>query len=347
MPEWIIPLTFIIAGLLAGLIGEKFIFKKLRQFVESRQIPGGDIIFQSLHRMTLIWFVIAGLSGAIISYQFKANIENGLQKILVVIFLFSVTLVLARLTAGFLNLFIIKTGRFSASLFSNIAKAVILSLGLLIILQTIGIEITPVLTTLGIGGLAVGLALKDTLENLFAGLYLVISKQVKTGDYIKLEGGYEGYVTDITWRHTTIRELANNVIIVPNAKLSSAIFTNYHLPAKEITLTITVGVGYNSDLEKVEAVTVEVAREVMQEIAPLVVSEPFIRFQNFGDFSINFILYMRVNEFFDQRMGKHLFIKKLHQRYQQEEIEIPMPTTEIYVKNNSNQNGGLKVDKLG
>ena len=180
------------------------------------------------------------------------------------------------------------------------------------------------------------MALQDTLANLFSGFYLIISKQVKTGDYVKLDSGHEGYITDITWRNTTIKEFSNNVIIVPNSKLASAIFTNYHLPVKEITLTMNVGVSYDSDLEEVERITVEVAKEVMQEIAPdLIANEPYIRFHTFGDFSIDFTLYMRVSEYFDQRIGKHLFVKKLHKRYQQAGISIPFPIRDVYVQNHN------------
>ncbi|OUL20337.1 mechanosensitive ion channel protein MscS [Nostoc sp. T09] len=336
MMQWILPIVFILAGLLAGIIAEKFLFKKLKIFVIKTKIPGSEIIFSSLHRMTFIWFAIAGFSAAILSAPIKPDIANVLQKIITIVVLYSVTLVLARLTAGFVNLFTHRTEGVSASLISNIAKATVLGLGVLILLQTLGVQITPIVTTLGISGLAVGLALKDTMENLFSGFYLLISKQVRTGDYVKLEDSHEGYVIDISWRNTTIRELSNNVIIVPNLKLASAIFTNYHLPVKEITLTLNVGVDYDSDLELVEKVTVEIAKEVMLEIAPnLIANEPYIRFHNFGDFSIDFTLYMRVNEFFDQRIGRHIFIKKLHKRYQQEGIKIPFPSRELYMQENS------------
>ncbi|PHJ59635.1 mechanosensitive ion channel protein MscS [Nostoc linckia z18] len=338
MMQWILPLGFIVAGVLAGIIGEKLIFRKLENFVIKKRIAGGNIIFHALHRMTFIWFVIAGFFWAVLSSPLRPDIINVLQKILTVAFLYSVTLVLARLTAGFVNLLIQRTEGVPTSLVSNVAKVVVLALGTLILLQTVGVKITPILTTLGIGGLAVGLALQDTLANLFAGFYLIISKQVRTGDYVKLDGGQEGYVTDITWRNTTIKEVSNNVVIVPNSKLASAIFTNYHLPAKEITLTLNVGVSYDSDLEEVEKVTVEVAKEVMQEIAPkLIANEPYIRFHTFGDFSIDFTLYMRVSEFFDQRIGKHIFIKKLHKRYQEAGITIPFPIKEIYVQHNINK----------
>jgi small-conductance mechanosensitive channel len=336
MMEWLLPLAFILSGLLAGIIGERIIFKRLRKFVAKKQIPGGEIIFQSLNRMTLIWFVLGGCSAAIVSSPLKPDLANVFQRIIMIVLLFSATLVVARLTAGFVNLFIYHTEGVSASLISNLAKTAVLILGGLILLQTAGIEITPIITTLGISGLAVGLALQDTLANLFSGFYLIISKQVRTGDYVKLDDGHQGYVTDITWRNTTIKEISNNVIIVPNSKLGSAIFTNYHLPAKEITLTLNVGVSYDSDLDIVEKVTVEVAKEVMEEIAPELLSNaPYLRFHTFNDFSIDFTLYMRVNEFFDQRISKHLLIKKLHKRYHQEGIQIPFPVRDINIQNSN------------
>ena len=339
MMQWIRPILFILVGLLAGIIAEKIIFNKLGNIITKKGIPGSEIIFSSLRRIPLIWFVLAGFFGAILSYSLKEDVTTALKKIIIAIFLFTVTLVFARLAAGFVNLFIQRTEGVSASLISNLIKTTIFVLGALIIFQTIGIEVTPIITTLGIGGLAVGLALQDTLANLFSGFYLILSKQAKTGDYIKLEGGEEGYITDITWRNITIEEISKNTIIVPNSKLASANFTNYHLPAKQLTLTMNIGVSYESNLEKVERITVEVAKEVMQEIAPdLLENEPFIRFHTFNDFSIDFTLYMRVAEYFDQRIGKHLLIKKLHKRYNQEGILIPFPIRDIYMKENTNIN---------
>jgi small-conductance mechanosensitive channel len=342
--QWILPLGFILAGLLAGIIAEKIVFTKLKTFA-ARQLPGNEILFRSLQRITFTWFVLAGFYGAIRAYKsLIPDIAEVLQTILTIVFLYSITIVLARLIAGFIRLYSRRNQGVSASLLSNLATTTVLILGTLIILQTIGIQITPILTTLGIGGLAVGLALQDTLANLFSGVYLIMSKQVRTGDYVKLEDKHEGYITDITWRNTTIKELSNNVIIVPNSKLASAIFTNYHLPVKEITLTINVGVDYESDLEEVERVTVEVAKKVLQEVSPeLLENEPFLRFHTFGDSSIDFTVFMRVNEFFDQRIAKHKFIKQLHKRYQQEKIKIPFPIREVYAQGNQTRNGNAVV----
>jgi len=337
MIQWLLPIGLPIFALITGLISEKFIINKFKNFVYKKEIPGSHIIFKSLQGMLLTWFILAGILGAVIAAPLKPDFTNLLQKIITIFFLSSLTLVLARLVSGFIRLYTYRTERATASLISNLAKATVLVLGCLILLQTLGIEITPIITTLGVGGLAVGLALQDTLANLFSGFHLIISKQVRTGDYVKLDAGQEGYVTDISWRNTTIKEFSNNVIIVPNSKLASAIFTNYHLPAKEITLTMNVGVSYDSYLDQVERVTVEVAKEVMQEIAPeLKEHEPYIRFHTFGDFSIDFTLYMRVNEYFDQRIGKHLFIKKLHKRYQENGISIPFPVRNVYIQDPNN-----------
>ncbi len=338
MLQIILPPLFIIISLLAGFIFDKIIFNKIKKFATNKKIPGTTILFKSLDSIPVLLFFIAGVYAALLSYPFKPVVANVLEKIIVIVFLSSMTLVLARLTAGFVTVYSYrKTEGVSASLISNLAKTIVLVLGTLILLETVGVQITPILTTLGVGGIAVGLALQDTLANLFSGFYLIISKQVRTGDYVKVDGEHEGYITDITWRNTTIKELSNNVIVVPNSKLSSAIFTNYHLPIKEITLTIDVGVDYNSELEQVERVTVEVAKEVMQEVSPgLLNNEPFIRFQKFGDFSIDFTVYIRLNEFFDIRIARHLFIKKLHKRYKQEGINIPFPTREVYVQRGGN-----------
>lgn len=331
--QWIIPVALILTGWFVGIIVEGFFFKRLKKFVAKTQLPGSELIFSSLHRMPSFWFLLAGSYGAILSLPLNPSISAVLQKIIVAIFLYTVTLVLARIAAGLVTIYGQRTEGLSASLLSNLTRIIVLTLGILIILQAIGISVTPILATLGIGGLAVALAFQDTLANLFSGLYLIISGQVKTGDYVKLETGEEGYVHDITWRNTTIRELPNNLIIVPNTKLSSAIFKNYHLPAQEIVMQVAVGVSYDSDLEEVERVTIEVAKDVMQNVPGGVPAfAPFVRYQDFHEFRINFTVFLRVQEFFDQRLVKHEFIKRLHKRYHEEGIEIPYPTRNLYLK---------------
>lgn len=345
MVQWAIPISFVLMGAIVGFAIEKSLHKKIKKQLkqneeqgqendtEQEEITGREIFLLSFKNLIFVWFFLGGCFSGFSSLQLQPNLSNLFHTILIIAFLLSVTVFVARLSSGFITLFGQKTQTVSASLISNLTKITVFIFGLLIILQTIGVKITPILTTLGVGGLAVALAVQDTLSNLFAGLYLIISQQFRTGDYVKLETSQEGYVTDISWRTTTIKDISNNIVIIPNSKLSSVIFTNYHLPAKEVVLAVEVGVGYTSNLDHVEQVTVEVAKEVMQEIAPeLTVNEPFIRYHTFGDSSINLTVFMRVNEFSDRRLAKHIFIKRLHRRYQEEEIETPNPARDIYIK---------------
>jgi small-conductance mechanosensitive channel len=263
------------------------------------------------------------------------HIVLAIQRVLTASIILSATVALARIAAGLVKFYSRKTETvlLSTSIFANLAKSLVFLIGILIILQSLGIPITPLLTALGVGGLAVALALQDTLSNLFAGLHIIASKQIRIGNYVKLDTGEEGYVQDITWRNTTVRTLPNNVVVVPNSKLASAIITNYYLPQKEMAVLVQVGVSYDSDLEKVEKVTIEVAREVMREIQGGVSEfEPFIRYHTFADFSINFTVILRAKEFVDQYLIKHEFIKKLHNRYKKEGIKIPFPIRTVYME---------------
>lgn len=213
-----------------------------------------------------------------------------------------------------------------SSLTRNVAWALIATIGLLVILNGLGLSITPMLTALGVGGLAVALALQEPLANFFAGLFITLAGQIRVGDYVKLDSGQEGYVSDFSWRSTRLRMLANNLIVVPNAKLAQAIVVNHHLPAQDLAVLVDVGVDYASDLRHVERVVMKVGAEVMTQVPGGVPEfEPFIRYHTFGDSSINFTVILRAKEFVDQYLIKHEFVKRLHARFNEEQIVIPFP----------------------
>lgn len=218
----------------------------------------------------------------------------------------------------------------SASIFVNITKAIVLALGLLLVLNGLGIAVTPLLTALGVGGLAVALALQDTLSNLFAGVHILASHQVQPGAYILLDNGMEGYVEDTNWRNTVIRQTSNNLVVVPNATLASSILTNYYQPDQEMSVLVPVGVSYDSDLEYVERVTIEVAREVLRAVDGAVPDyDPLVRYTTFADFSINFNVILRAAEATKRSVITHEFIKCLHRRYKAEGIDIPYPVQTV------------------
>ena len=326
-------LAMIALAFLTGLIMERIIFVRLNQAVSKTKWEGGNIIISSIHGMVLLWCSIAGAHAALYNLPLTATLFNFIQKSLVLLTICTVTIVAARIVIGFISLYSRGAASIlpSISISANISKLVVYSIGLMVALQFLGISIAPILTALGVGGLAVALALRDTLANLFSGLHILLSQQLKQGDYIKMNTGEEGYVTDITWRNTTIRTLANNMIIVPNANLAAASITNFHLPAGDVPVRVEVGVSYASDLEQVEKTALAVAAEVTAERGDADFA-PVLRYHTFGDSSINFTVIMRAKEFADQYMVTHEFIKRLHRRFRAEGIDIPFPIRTVQLK---------------
>lgn len=212
-------------------------------------------------------------------------------------------------------------------------KIIIFAVCGMLILDNLGVSLTPIITTLGIGSLAVAIALQDTLGNFFAGLHIKADRPIQIGHYIRLESGEEGYVEHIGWRSTKVRMLPNNMVVVPNNKLVQSIITNYYLPEKELAVLVQVGVHYDGDLEKVERVTCEVAREVLKTVPGGVASfEPFIRYHTFNQSSIDFNVVLRAREFTDGFVVKHEFIKRLQARYAKEGIIIPFPIRTVHLR---------------
>lgn len=328
MFHWVLSVIFIIGGLVIGLVIEKIVFTILKKFFHQTKWEGNKVVLSTLRGVITLLFLIAGIYSAVLTLKISPNLSNILQKILSVGTIFLVTLVLSRLAVGFVNLYLKKTEGVlpSTSLFANLTKLLIFTLGFLIILNKLGISVTPILTALGVGGLAVALALKDTLSNFFSGFQIIVSKQIRPGDYVKLDSGEEGFITDINWRNTIIRALSNNITVVPNSKLAQSSITNYYLPQKELAVLIEIVVSYDSDLEKVERVTIDVAQEVIRGVPGCILeTKPFIRYHTFADYGIKFTVILRAQEFVDQYLIKHEFIKRLHKRYKDEGIKIPSP----------------------
>ncbi|MFN3599327.1 MAG: mechanosensitive ion channel family protein [Aquificaceae bacterium] len=314
-----------------------FLFEKLL-FYPLKRVEKLKLLVENLRFMPTLWSLLLALYLLSEEVKVSESLRILKEKALWLLLIFSIFLFLSRLLSNLLRIYLSRyqTDLPAASLLVQALKAAIMVVGIIIALDKIGIAITPILTALGVGGLAVALALRDTLENLFAGFHILASRQIKVGDYIKLSSGEEGFVEDITWRNTLLRHPSNNIIIVPNSKLSTSILTNFHMPQHELSVIIPVGVSYDSDLEKVERITLEVAREVQKEVESAVQDfEPLVRFFQFGDFSINFNVVLRAKDFPSQYLLRSEFIKRLKKRYEEEGIKIPFPVREVYLASSS------------
>ncbi len=205
-------------------------------------------------------------------------------------------------------------------------------MGGLLILDLLDITISPLIAGLGLGGLAVALAIQPTLANLFAGTYVMTEGVVSPGDYIELEGGVTGYVVEVSWRSTRIRTWGNNLVVVPNSKFAETILTNYQRPVPAVNVYLTCGVSYGSDLHRVE----EVSREVMDEVLdtePDAIKEygGWFGYDSFGDSNVTFWLFVQAKDRLGTFNVRSAMIARLHARFKQEGIVInyPMRTLEF------------------
>lgn len=328
----LVPSCIVLAALAAGIIADRLIRRYIGHHLAVEESTWKYVLIRSMQGVPIFFSFIVGLYWAIDAVEISPTVTKLLSYLLFTSNVFSITRVLARTVDGVVTMYFERSGKNlpKTTLLNSILVGVIYAMGLLVILQYYGISIAPILTAAGVGGMAVALALQETLANIFAGLHLILSKQLRIGDYIRLGTGEEGRVTDITWRFTTIIPLgASSTIVIPNKTIAGANISNFSLPTQNINVSVPVGVAYDSDLATVERVTIETAKEVLARVDNNPNAEPLVRYTDFGDSSINFNVILPSSMFDNQGIIKHEFIKALTDRYRTEGIDIPFPIRTI------------------
>ncbi len=225
-------------------------------------------------------------------------------------------------------------------LLRRIAVALIYALGALLVLDRLDVNISPLIAGLGLGGLAVALALQPTLSNLFAGTYVMTEGVVTPGDYIELEGGVAGYVMDVSWRSTRLRTWGNNLVVIPNSRFAETIITNYQEPAPAVNVYLTCGVSYESDLVVVEQICQNIMNEIL-ETDPNAVKEygGWFGFESFGDSNVNFWVFLQARDRLASFMLQTTVMQKLHSGLREEGIVINYPVRTLQLPKEWSTNG--------
>lgn len=332
-----IVLPLLVAGstLLITLTVRSVLLRIARRWAARTGTTMDDIVVMSLRTPSLFWCLALAIYFGVAFSDIPGRYTEHLTTTIYVILILSVTLAAANLSGKLIRDYLATTDLPlpSTGLAYGVMKGGILLTGGLVILGVLGVSIAPLLTALGVGGLAVALALQDTLANLFAGVHILLEKSIRIGDFVKLENGQEGYVDDITWRTTRIRMLPNNMVVIPNSKLSQSVVTNYYLPEKRMSLLIQVGVSYAADPDQVELILIEEALAAVPHVPGLLSDPaPFVRFiPGFGDSSLGFTLICQVAEFVDQYHAQHIIRKRILLRFRAEGIEIPFPQRTVHL----------------
>ncbi len=328
IPSWIVgPIVFAV-WVTALILIKRFIFSRIRAFAARTQSHIDDVLIFAISRPATFLILGSGILFVARLLPFSPEVDRWFNMAFGLAALLAVVLFLDRLVRGLVTHYESKIDFFKTSraIIIGSTRAVVILIAVFIFLGSIGVSITPLVASLGIGSLAVALALQDTLANFFAGIQVLIDKPVAVGNFVKLDSGEEGYVTKVGWRSTHVRMITHDVVVVPNSKLINSVITNYSLPRKELAIRVQVGVHYKSDLAKVEEIACEVGKEIMKTVKGGVPNfEPFVRFHTFGDSSINFTMVLRAREFEEGYRIKHEFVKALHRRFKEEGVVIPFP----------------------
>jgi small-conductance mechanosensitive channel len=342
--EWLQGLLIDLAGpvgtslavALALLLVRRYLLRWLERLAQRRETVLDDLLVASLRTPTFLWAAAIAIAAGLEAAALPRRVAAWGTSVVVALGILSVTIAVANVLARGLRRFgqRIQMETAVTGLGAALTKGTVLVLGGLLVLSTLGVAISPLLAALGLGGIAVGLALQDTLSNLFAGVHILVEKPVRVGDYVKLESGQEGYVADVGWRTTRIRMLPNNMVIVPNAKLAQSIVTNYYLPEQRMALLIPISVSYAGDPERVEKILVDEAMRAAGEVPGLLADPaPFVRFiPGLGESSLDFTLICQVREFVDQYLAQHELRKRIFRRFRDEGIEIPFPQRVVHVR---------------
>lgn len=324
----LVPAGALLLALTVTLTIRGFFVTRLRPWAAQTQ-GFSSALAQAIATPSLLWCVIVSIHVATQVADLPNRVELLASRTLTGLWIASATLALSKAATIAVRQYgsRVEGAQSVTTLSQNLARLIVVAFGLMVLLSEFGIAVTPILTALGVGGLAVALALQDTLANLFAGFYITVAGQVRVGDYIKVDSGEEGFVVDITWRAAVLRMLQNNLVIIPNAKLARATVTNYHLPERRMSLLIPVSVSYDSDPEHVERVLLDETKAALGQVPGLLEDPPpMVRFiPGFGAYSLDFTLICQVGEFTDQFPVQHELRKRIFRRFREEKIDIPFP----------------------
>jgi small-conductance mechanosensitive channel len=273
-----IPFVTLAVALLVTLAARHILLRLVDRTVTDK-LSLGHAFLEAVRFPSILWCFVAAISISIRTASLSTTQLFWANKSIGAFLIVSISLVIAAM-------FVRMIGQYGeryhmpfavAGLSRTLTYVFLLSVAALMLLRLFGIEITPILATLGVGGLAVALALQDTLANFFAGVHILIEEPAVVGDFVRLSTGEEGIVRDIGWRTTRIHTGDNNTIVIPNTKITSGILTNFNMPEKRVVGDVAILAGLDADPDQVSRILLEVAGTtsgVLSEPAPVVLFDP-------------------------------------------------------------------------
>lgn len=331
--KYIVSLLIVAVFAAAGKILLFIYGQYLERFASKTKNKFDDLIFNGAKRPLFFLLVAYGIKLSLLNLSVSNAVEKAADSAMAIVFLYCVLkafdIVMEIWAITFSRRTKTNVNDVLLPLLHKVTKVIFLIVGLLWVLRVWGIDITPYLAGVGISGIVLGLALQDSLKNIFGGISLLLDKTYRMGDKIKLESGEVGTIYDIGLRSTKIVTFDNEVIYVPNGYLANSRVINYTRPDPTVRMHVLFGVEYGTDVKKVKKIVLEIFENmegVLKEPAPTV------HFTEMGDFALKFKANFWVEKWslaYDQKLEA---TEKIYNALNQAKIKIPFPTQTVYLK---------------
>ncbi len=328
----ILVITLIIAYL------AKIILKKiLKPLAEKTKTKIDDLIIKSLSSIIFYIVFLLGVKVGLQYFELKKNVQTVFDGLINTLLIVVISLLLLKIISNFAQQ-LTKEWKFKTRttaderlipFLQRILKAIIIILSVIFVFSAWKINISPLLATAGIAGLAVGLAVKDSLSNILGGLQLVLDKTFKVGDKVQLDSGELGVIMDIGLRSTKLRTYDNEVIYIPNGYLANAKIKNFTQPDLSIRVNVNFGVEYGSETKKVQKVVLEAIKKIDTVIKE---PEPVVLFLKMSDFSLDFVARAWVKSYTEAYSTQLKITDEIYNALNKANIGIPFPTRTVYTK---------------
>jgi len=333
---WMQAAVAVVGSLILAWIFDRFICAMLKNLTSRTQYQFDNYIIEQVHKPIRVTLILVGLALAVDLLKLNEVFDEILLSALLSIGYFIWTLFLIRSTRALLAAIAANKGRLTMvnpqtlPLFQNLALITILVLSVYVIFTAWDVDMTAWLASAGIIGIAVGFAAKDTLANLFSGVFIMADAPYKIGDFVVLDTGERGEITHIGIRSTRLMTRDDIEVTVPNSVMGNTkIINESGGPHEKYRIRIGVGVAYGSDIDKVREILMGIALNADDVCED---PEPRVRFRSFGASSLDFELLCWI----DQPILRGRVIDglncKVYKRFIEESVEIPYSKHDLYIK---------------